>query len=999
MNEWARWQKSENCVFWNDWIRKRFPCAQLVYYTSVEHNLDADDMKKDQLRRYNEWVIQCLIGMYAQDPPGMGRSIVPYYVQLNTGMKNLPPRDCQLLHSTNEKKRWCDDSWFISRLGSMVRRLEPYSDFEKKWIDDLTEWHLQRDLRPVEYVNLSTHFTFASGVPPNIKLKFYQLFEMLFPMPLPALPQFNQDKGSYDAYQESISKEHEKWVGRYYEHFEALPENWTSTGPKPINQKFPVPYVRENDHLWSIPPLLVIPDLIRLADGEKRYRKMEAYSKMKFPSLWFGKSFSIHSPTISQTLDEMLDYVSKSGIVNQKAYSIYYYIQNNKKIPVESYTWGNGGSLKQNYPNSWKLEYFSKKLSNKDSDQIYGYIPEFPIPYEASADYGLPNAYEKRSPPLDMFNYWYDLIQARNANFSKPSSFTKYLKVVDEKYKGKLTDFNQWLINIFPEYVSIFGLNIDHKFGNDMDKSVSEWKNAMFQALHLRMAEKHAATPWALWGNLADERQELPPEVTIESKGFKMEWFNYIWDKKYLKDVQKNFREGVPFSSPSVIAWPVLYQLLFFCDSQMKTNRKINLEKNPALYRAFCEWMYRGTPSGVISPEGKKSDIIAPLRTTWWSDCLGITSASWPQTWINGVNYTAQKMYKTLVSQNDNILLERAGFSPINTKDLTKEPKDNKPENGGMNPVDWLKENTTDLDIETGVWEFWKKCWMVTEFIQEWPSYYWDGQRFQLIKESIKANAGYYEKAWNTVKDFLFGKGTNQFVNDLNPNAEKYKLNGKEYPIFKQLVLPYKERYPDDVMQCWKFIQNNQSFLPPIKEQGGKSDGDWIKSKEKQWSAFREWVKLNAFAKLKYEKYLIAEKTKLPSEYTDEERKGSFYVLPGEYLKNMEGNPVYATELPPGMEGSGEPLKNVVANYNVFDFSGGKDKKSYGWIFSIGNWAVALQELLVWVAKVVTGIVVSVLKEILTGLGLDGFWGVFLIGGAVLIGGYVAYKMEIENKS
>ncbi len=229
------------------------------------------------------------------------------------------------------------------------------------------------------------------------------------------------------------------------------------------------------------------------------------------------------------------------------------------------------------------------------------------------------------------------------------------MKTID--YHSDLNMMHKYIMSFYPDMmrqVGIFDVPTFH-----ITNEYEEWKNAVFQALHLRYAERHHFYPWERFMTIDTTRAiewPKPEEIEILSADFQFEWSQWLWADNFLTlDQEKALQQKTsPYDYPpfrsDILPWDTLIYLLKTLEFRRERGEgdltliDSKLFDDDALEQfGLFVWHLRRNGS-----DSRYSDPIYKLQ--WFlSNRLGLNTESSYKTWHQAISFLLHNMYQTIM--------------------------------------------------------------------------------------------------------------------------------------------------------------------------------------------------------------------------------------------------------------------------------------------------------------------------------------------------------------
>jgi hypothetical protein len=593
---------------------------------------------------------------------------------------------------------------------------------------------------------------------------------------------------------------------------------------------------------------------------------------------------------------------------------------------------------------------------------------------------------------------------------------TSDLVLVNETFSKFLPHLDDYLFKNCLGFLSFTGAVIPLEslpVDDDMKRNLKKWQNAILQATHLRLAERHFFSPWEEWRSIPQELSQFPSDEIIEERisatDFPkiLDWKYMCWSDNFYNAEQVKQRRPFgwfpgnydtvkqlpPDVHPDLSSAKANGQLMAYWEDtlafvQLKSILKeidqskknvIELKLKPKLYQAFAQWVYHYQFSFPVGYD----PINNLVSKGYYQQIFNMDSFSNPNTWKACLQYWLNQCYQEL-SNCPQPYLYQLTYPLINTKNFQEaEPKAPLP---GPAPGSGYKWDTFDRgklrEQLEAVWESFKLQWLATQDLVDWPTYQWNGRNYVLKDGGVKPIPSAFQKILNTIWGWLAPSAPNpDFAGNLGdiPN-EADEIYG--------FFLPNSEMWCPEIVDLYRFVRRYP--LPPLNQTPLLWSNDsisWDKTVAQQWDHYQEWVEKNLEMKMKYD--LRLEEWKKNKEKIEEPK----YIAPGRRIMNLKGEAV--TMIHPTTDDV-ITLYNTWCDMGVVDRSKGKFKSSFGWMFNPGDWAeglggskgslLALFQTLIKVATSAAQLIIKALGDIVAysldklseALGLN--WGLIGLG-------------------
>jgi hypothetical protein len=580
--------------------------------------------------------------------------------------------------------------------------------------------------------------------------------------------------------------------------------------------------------------------------------------------------------------------------------------------------------------------------------------------------YHLERGYPTSAPMTDRIGFKSINFQGKITPLNQANDTTD-LELVDKKFEGSMAFIRGYLSKNCSSFLLHTGAIIDVDkmlVDDDVKRKLKKWQQAIYQALHLRLAERHFFNPWEEWSNKPQEPSQFPKEAEIEAcisehDSFPkiLDWKYMCWSENFYNEEQK--KQGRPYgwepgnydtwsqfpkeirpekTEPKAnlmfqVYWrdtlPFMKLKDLLKDMDQIKDRKNEFkirELKPSLYQAFAQWIFH-YQYGVITGY----DPISHLVTKgYYQTVFKMDSFSNPNTWHDCIRYWMEQCYHELFNCPQPYLYQLTYPLIVPKHFQEAEPRaplpGKPPGSGVMWPEYDPSKEWEQLEV---VWINLKEQWMASAELLDYPTYVWDGHDYKIKVGSQQQIPSTFEKILNTIKEwFVSLPPTQDFTDPLGGGISE------EADSIYGLFLPNSDSWCQKIKDMYRLIRRYP--LPPLNQppllwsSGGYS---WNQAVETQWVHYKEWIELNLELRYKHEANLEKwqkDKTKYEAE--------PVLCLPGQILTDNEGKQIMIQNT----RGEMVPAKNFWVDMGVVDYSKGKFKKSWSWVFSPNQWSEAL---------------------------------------------------------
>jgi hypothetical protein len=699
-------------------------------------------------------------------------------------------------------------------------------------------------------------------------------------------------------------------------------------------------------------------------------------------------------------------------------------LNGNDWIPTTLYQsalWGDHGSLHMNLPPG-----FERLFPNTQTDH-YGFLQEFPLPIMLTDPWfvgPIPSTRSMEAPSKEIRNYWKKLISQFQTNgnhrlilpwaagFTFPNTdrigfkgygtpnpsekqnLTTHMELIDQSYdKETLQSFHSYIEKNCATLFHHCGL-FQTSFGN---VKTDVWRNAIYQCIHLRLAERHFFAPWSLYKNPPDEPSVFPSVENIQNElintGIRqIDWGVAIWadnvfNKNQDHDTQRppNHPYGPSPSEPvkkplrqwingalatDTIYFDVAHNILLAIDKQVKSKSSVFTVDQDNL-DLFGKWIFHYR----LDTDGGFDYFGNDFHYKYWPKVMKIDPFDSYHTWQDCMEYHLNDFYQFITTKLSVPTLKQTGFPDIDPSDLEGGS------NGPPGTPAWSGNYTpTENEQEIQVLKWFEDQWTATKDYQGWPVITIDlaAGTYSVV---ITGTESPWNKFWNSFKDFFTPEP---------PKADWFN----EHPpddnivVIDSFFLPPFSKFSQRIKKMYWYMKTLS--LPPLisdKDMDGKK---WEARRKAQWGAYVDFIYKN----MEYEDAITAYNLKHP----DTPQRGIGLNAP---LRTLDGKTVMVPN-PDKNKTDMIALTNSIPDYGLFYRD--DSKQNFNWIWNIYNWLHIAEEFLEEIIDIVTRlgeIIINSLGDLigeLLGKASDVIFGnlpILLLG---LAGAYVGYQVYMGNK-
>lgn len=974
------------------------------------HPCDIQALEKETYKSYQLWVYDSFKRMLMATETW----VPPYCSNSRLRLSNYPPEIARLKYPENELNE---------EINSITNLRGHVLSFYQRMIDNCGkgDWSLLHSYPYKIQTSLTNYMTevnmgigalAATLSQEDVKKDWDLMFTTLWPFPTDIIPEFNNQGIHFETVLKNEMKNYETWKERYWNTFwERLPGQSFASNPLPYDS---IQEQRTMDkYRYS------------LANGFERTEFLKSLKKGAILTLWNdlwskeqkqkGSILSILNMAQEAKFDqkEFSKPLSSPKVQLRPILDITF----DWSINAENFNWGSKGLMKLRYPVSWPYP-------NQIETSNYGEFVNWPSPLNITdpAYLTMPESINLIAPSDGVMDYWRNLVEVfekKNPRglldmdtTERKQKLIKLREKEPQMYNDLFTTnklgYACYSANVgtanftqLKRYDATDLVNVDYKVGFNTDEIIkwSEanlmqcmtslgihngetmdivyddpafpvWREAVFQALHLRLAYRQKIYPAQKWKSYSGvDKSKFPKKenalILIKEKWGEEKMINFwkrsTWAKNFLNKEQSNGKRPTGIYKNNVMPWESLQYLLYLIHrnsgsqgQQMDINKMHHKDFGVDLKKEFFDMIYHtGTNESEYDPQTE-------MKTTFFENIFQLYWYSSARTWDDALNFFAYQMYEVLVIKNQQSLIpyDVEGTScAINPKDLNGNCiEEYVEENDPYNDAAIWKTDKGKLDL---LWHNLENQWRLTQNLVKWPTWYYgeDGE-WTVEKRSDLQEPSKWQKALNTITRFFKNKPTKM------PEEGEITVTG--------LFMPVDVSFTEEMRQV---VSQVRLYGLPILKSGASysmTPTQWNEMVDKQWAAYREWTELNIKQRVDWESL------------SPDQKKVTHLIQVGEMLRDEYGNP--------RVDENGNRLYNKYFNFGVFNNIA---KDDFSWLFDPGkifeqifgdtlfnvliNTFRRFMQILNVALKIVTDTVVGNLP-------------LFLIAGAVIIGGSIVYK-------
>jgi hypothetical protein len=950
--------------------------------------------------------------------------IIPYHTNMKLNRTNYPSDHAKLRYPVNAGYSEIVQKDMKDLLINTFKKFIWGKEKDKSSID----WNLFHSKYAfVKQIDLS-NFVDNKIKPDDVeimKTRWNGLFERSFPFPEDLLPEFGENVTTYNTKKENSKKAYTMWKEEYWKKF------YGRIKQLPFDTN-PIPYTKESEAktlseasfgLW-------------FGKRRGKFLQERVIQNIPFSVIWNDMFYTITVDRIDafklweealNGMDAIDPYkTSKNVILLIKPRT-----QSNIKwqwtVSARNDTWGIGGSMGGlNYKSTWPYP-FTGSLTNN-----YGEFINLPPPMNMTDPFyfRLPDSEQLNTPPPEILKYWFDLMnlfkqknprgvlpfetdkihemlnkmesdkkvdrwtnrvyqsyltstkfdynfyRAKNGdqgNFTQGDRYdTSQMKIaLDEKFKIIYDQWNQKNLELVLNSIGIYSTNT---LGIEIkDQRYPEWRDAIIQSIHLRLALRHYDYPAEKWmDNHTYGKSNFPSDSTakqmIVDKGWKESiekfWKYCIWSDNWVDQKQNGVTRPFGAYEANAMSFPNIQYLLYLvkrsgwsADSPLQVNKlkhdQIDLKKE------FCQMIYhQGTNSGEFDPQTE-------YYGAFFGNVFNLHCYSPPNYWDSALSFFIREFYHALVIENQLVITSKdspsCSINPTNLRsECIEEAKEE--EDFRQDGASWK----TPEGKMTILWLALRKQWDLSKALTKWPTWYYNHE-FKVwtveVTDDIKEIS-----PWNKMIKWLVGI----FQNSPGPDSEKF-YNSKDDSKITGMFIPVDKSFTNEMKEVIGFVSRYslpiQKSSPPVI----LGPTAWNEIVTAQWQAYKEWVMKNVAYRMEW--FKETKKNKLP------------FIEPMDILKDEDGNTIL------------DPRTNLPSLNNYPDFGALSyvDKNDIGWMFSIGGWTEYMIGNVTTTLNYILGIMADglkmafkVLKEVVSDVLGDWLYPVAI--GAAILGSSIVYK-------